>query len=298
MSRKISADENERRWLILRNRVYEENIKAAFHLFRACGIEPILIKGWAAAHEYPEKHRRIFNDIDLCVAPVDYPKSLEIVEAEEGKRLNIDLHDGLRHLDTYDWDDLFENSRIVKLDNVGVRILRAEDHLRVLTVHWLTDGGAYREKLSDIYYLLENRAGNFDWDRCFGKLSETRRGWIKKTVAVVHSEFELDVSTIPFADELNDIPRWFLTALEKEWASETNLKPLHTLLGKRREFWKQLTKRFPPNAIQATVEMEGKFDDAPRFYYQIGSIWVRITPSFKRMYNSLKIYFGKKRAGE
>src|SRR5689334_18491570 len=115
--------ENEKRWLILRTRVYEENIKAAFRMFRTSGIEPVLIKGWAAAREYPEKHRRIFGDTDLCVAPEAFEKASQIISSEEGKRLNIDLHRGLRHLDTLDWDDLYNNSRTVLLDDTEIRIL-------------------------------------------------------------------------------------------------------------------------------------------------------------------------------
>src|SRR3982750_4354453 len=83
---------NEKRWLILRNRLYEENIKSAFGLFRAGGIEPALIKGWAAAREYPEKYRRVFGDIDLCVPPEMFEKALELISCADAKKLNIDLH--------------------------------------------------------------------------------------------------------------------------------------------------------------------------------------------------------------
>src|SRR5215203_4453785 len=286
--------ENERRWLILRTRVFEENIKSAFELFRAEGIEPLLIKGWAAAREYPEKHRRVFSDIDLCVPPGLFEKAQTICSGDEGKRLNIDLHCGLRHLDTLAWDDLFENSQTVLMDDVPVRILRPEDHLRVLCVHWLTDGGAYRERLLDIYHLLENHAAGFDWERCLGKISPERRDWIYKTIGMTHRIYGLDVSGMPFAAETESIPQWFIKALEKEWASDTKLLPIHTLIGNRREIWKQIKKRFPPNAIQATIDMEGKFDDSARFYYQLGSIFLRLRPSVRRIYNTLKIRMRRK----
>lgn len=290
MSRESTEAENENRWLILRNRVHEENIKAAFEMFRAGGIEPVLIKGWAAAREYPEMHRRVFSDIDLCVSPGTFEAAQELILREGEIRLNIDLHRGLRHLDTLEWDDLFENSRIVRLGDAEIRILRPEDHLRVLCVHWLTDGGAYKEKLLDIFYLLENHLEDFDWERCLGKLSETRRGWILKTIGVTRKFYNLETSRMPFASEVDSVPEWFIKALEKEWASGTKLVPLHTLLRNRREFWIQLKKRVPPNAVQATIEMEGRIDDSPRFYYQIGSFFLRLKPSIKRIYNSLKIY--------
>ncbi len=290
MSLEKKEKEDEKRWLILRTKIYEEKIKAAFKLFRTNAIEPILIKGWAAAKEYPEKYQRIFSDIDLCVSPDDYERSLKIVAGQEAKALNIDLHCGLRHLDTLEWEDLFENSVSELLDDVEVRILRPEDHLRVLCVHWLNDGGAYKERLLDICYLLENHASSFDWNRCFGKISRNRREWIIKTIAVAHKYYDFDVSELPFAGETKSMPGWFTKTLEREWASETKLLPLHTLLLDRSELWKQIKKRFPPNAIEATIEMEGAFDDSWRGYYQIGSIFLRLKPSLIRVYTSLKIH--------
>jgi len=290
MSLEKKEKDDEKRWLILRFKICEEKIKNAFGLFRANGVEPILIKGWAAAKEYPEKYRRIFSDIDLCVPPENYQKSIKLIDNEEARTLNIDLHCGLRHLDKLEWEDLFGNSILESLDDIEVRVLRLEDHLRVLCVHWLTDGGAYKERLLDIYYLLENHSKSFDWNRCFGKISKNRRDWIIKTIALVHKYYDFDVSELPFAEETKSIPRWLIKTLEKEWKSDTKLIPLHTLLGDRREFWKQIKKRFPPNAIQATIEMEGKFDESPRSYYQVGSIILRFKPSIVRVFNSLKIH--------
>ncbi len=288
MSPEVDEKENEKRWLILRSKVSGENIKSAFRLFRENGVEPVLIKGWAAAKEYPESYQRNFSDIDLCVAPDEFERCLGLVTGEAFKKLNLDLHRGLRHLDTVGWDRLFQNSVIAMLDDVPVRILRREDHLRVLCVHWLTDGGAHKERLLDIYYLLQNDAEDFSWEYCFEGLDRNRRDWIIKTVAVVHKFHDLDVSRIPFAAELNTIPEWFTKALNSEWASATKLKDIHALGGNRKEFWKQLKKRFQPNAIQATVLMEGRFDESSRIYYQFGSFIKRLKPSVKKTLIVLK----------
>ncbi|HEY8560601.1 MAG TPA: nucleotidyltransferase family protein [Pyrinomonadaceae bacterium] len=278
----LKESENDRRWLILRARLFEENIKKAVGLFQSRGIDPILIKGWAAALEYPEKHQRVFGDIDLSVAPEVYEKSRSLIRDASIGHLNIDLHCGLRHLDTASWERLFKNSRIVHIDEVPVRILCVEDHLRVLCVHWLTDGGAYRERLLDIYHLLDKNAETFDWDRCLAPVDENRRDWIIKTIGVVNRFHRLNTSKMPFAKELHDLPEWFIKALEKEWSSETRLQPIHIFFKNKKEFWKQLKKRLPPNPIQATVEMEGRFDDSSRVFYQIGSILQRTKPSLRR----------------
>ena len=278
----MEEKENDRRWLVLRAKLCEERLKAAFRLFRQNGIEPILIKGWAAAREYPEKYERVFGDIDLCVAPSEFGRSLEIISTEEGKKLNIDLHCGLRHLDTVDWDVLFVNSQTISLDEERIRVLCPEDHLRVLCVHWLTDGGAYKERLLDIFYLLQNNSDSFDWDLCFQYIDRNRRDWIVKTIATVNKYYKLEVSKIPFAEELESVPKWFIKELEREWASEAKLTDIMSVLSNRKAFWIQLKKRLHPNAIQATVFMEGRFDESSRMYYQAGSFLKRFKPSVRK----------------
>jgi hypothetical protein len=281
-NQEIEEKENDRRWLILRAKLCEESLKSAFRLFRQHAVEPILIKGWAAAREYPEKYERVFSDIDLCVAPNEFRRSLEIISTEEGKKLNIDLHCGLRHLDTVGWDDLFVNSQIVSLDEECIRVLCPEDHLRILCVHWLTDGGAYKERLLDIFYLLQNNLESFDWDLCFSRIDQNRRDWIIKTIAMVKRFYALDVSKMPFAEELDSVPKWFIKELEREWASERRLTDIFAVWRDRKAFWIQLKKRLHPNAIQATVFMEGKFDESPRIYYQAGSFFKRFKPSVRK----------------
>jgi hypothetical protein len=291
------TEKNDRRWHIIRTKVNEGKIKAAFRVFRENGIEPVLIKGWAAAREYPLAYERLFTDIDLCVAPAEFEKSRALVAAEEVQKLNIDLHCGLRHLDTLDWDELFENTRTEWLEDVEVRILRPEDHLRVLCVHWLTDGGAYKEKLLDIYYLLENHQKDFDWEICLGKLDEKRREWILTTIAIVDKYYNLNLTRMPFGGEMKTIPGWVTKTIEGEWSSETKLSPLYVVLRSRGELWKQIKKRIPPNAIQATIELGGRFDEKPRIFYQVGSIFRRLKPSIFRIFETLRNLSRKKHDG-
>jgi Uncharacterised nucleotidyltransferase len=292
MNSKMSndAEQNDRRWLILRAKIHEENIKTAFEKFRAEGIEPILIKGWAAAQNYPEKHQRYYSDIDLCVSTEFHFQALQLLKDEKVRSLNIDLHLGLRHLDTIDWNNLFENSRLVNIDKTAVRILRPEDHLRVLCIHWLNDGGAYKEKLLDIYYAINNRPADFDWDRCLSVVSENRRDWILKTIGLTHKYFNLDISNLPIELEEVKSPKWLIETIEKEWSSKIRLKPIHTFLKDKKQFWEQIKKRIPPNSLQATIELNGKFDNKPRTFYQIGSVFVRLKPSLNRLREAFDYY--------
>src|SRR3977135_1985144 len=52
---------------VLQSGIHEEKVAKAFRLLRSSAIEPILVKGWAAAGYYPERGLRPYGDIDLLV---------------------------------------------------------------------------------------------------------------------------------------------------------------------------------------------------------------------------------------
>ncbi|MDQ3221625.1 MAG: nucleotidyltransferase family protein [Acidobacteriota bacterium] len=273
------------RWSHLNNRKFEVRIAEAFRYLRESGIEPILIKGWAAARFYPPTVPRYFSDIDLAVSPTDYKSASALLESGAKKKIIVDLHKGVRHLDTLPWNDLFENSHLVDIDGVGIRILRPEDHLRILCVHWLGDGGANKDRLWDIYYAVSNRPESFDWDRCLNTVSDRRKKWIILTIGLAHKYLDLYIDDLPFAAEAKIFPLWLIPALEYEWNSGVPLMSLHVCLSDRRMLWKQIKKRIPPNPVQATIDVEGEFDEKNRLIYQAGSIIKRTLPSIKRIFN-------------
>ncbi len=259
----------------------------AFVIFRRLGTEPVLIKGWAARRNYPQEIHRTYTDIDLALPPCEFDAAEGKWNLLEDRTFNIDLHRGLRHLDSIDWDDLFQNSITIDIDTVPIRILRPEDHLRVLCVHWLTDGGVYKERLWDIYYAVENRPPDFDWNRCLNIVSKTRRRWIVCVIGLAHRYMDLNIDGLPFADEATILPAWFINEVEKEWAYNIPLRPIHTVLRDRKELLRQIRKRFPPNKIQSMIDVEGSIDAPTRIHYQIGSILKRIGPSVKRIIGTL-----------
>jgi len=269
-------------WQLLQLRVFEKRIVEAVVFLRQNKIEPILIKGWAAAQMYPEPAARGFNDIDLVVAPQDYKSALNYLTDYPDKYL-IDLHKGARHLDRLAFENLYANSQLVECQGVNIRVLRPEDHLRVLCVHWLTDGGAYQIRLWDIFYAVKNRPADFDWERCLNEISQTRRKWIVCTIGLACKYLGLNVEDTPIAGEAKDIPQWLIKTVEKEWESDVKLVPLHYFLNDKKEFFRQIKKRIPPNPILATIDMEGEFDDRPRIFYQIGDIFYRLNPSVRRI---------------
>lgn len=271
---------------MLQYRVFETRIVEVSVFLRRNNIQFILIKGWAAAQFYPETSQRRFSDVDLMVAPQNYNEALKCLKDYPENYL-IDLHRGARQLDSLSFEELYANSQTVKCGESEIQILRPEDHLRILCVHWLTDGGADKEKLWDIYYAVARRPKNFDWDRCLNSDSSTRKRWILCTIGLAHRYLGLDLENTPLAENLPDIPGWLLEALEKEWQSDVFLRPLHTCLRDRKDFFRQIKKRIPPNSIQATISMEGEFDDKSRVRYQIGNVFQRLFPSLKRIGKNL-----------
>ena len=204
-----------------------------------------------------------------------------LIATAKGRKLNVDLHRELRHLDTKPWSSIFADSQSVELDGYTLRIPAAEDHLRILAVHWLNDGGERKHRLWDIYYAVANRPPDFDWDKCLNEVSERRRGWILAAIGLAHRYLGLPIDDIPFADEAKFLPPWLIKTVESEWNSGVRSAPLVTCLRDPAEFLQQLRKRIPPNPLQATIEMEGDIRNGSRFGYQLGSIRKRLLASIR-----------------
>ena len=288
-SKSIVQSSDNAKWELLQTAIESRSIRSAFELFRSNGVEPVLIKGWAAGRFYPKGIFRPTSDIDLAVAASDFENADTLCRSSKPTGFAVDLHRELRHLDTCSWQDLFSNSHLVDLDGEQIRVLRPEDHLRVLAVHWLTDGGWFRDRLWDIYYAIANRPADFDWGRCLDSVSPIRRRWIICVIGLTHKYFELDIDALPFAAESRDLPTWLIKAVEREWASGIRLLPLYRFTRDPGGFLKQVKKRLPPNPIYATVDMEGSFDATTRIHYQIGTIAKRIVPSVRKLIVSARV---------
>jgi hypothetical protein len=274
---------DEYRFYLLRKRFAEGLILSAFRKLRRAGIEPILIKGWAAAQNYPETVPRFFSDIDLAVEASEYERARNLIEKENIG--GIDLHRELRQLDTLPWARLFRNSELVGMEDEEIRVLCPEDHLRVLCVHWLISGGENRERLWDIVYAVRNRPEEFDWSKCLGVVNPTRRQWIIMTVGIAHRYMNLELEGIPFAEEAKDLPVWVVRRLEKEWAKNLEIRSLRSQLNHPIGLIRQIKKRIPPNPIQATVDCEGEFTMTRRrrFEYQIRHMIRRLIAVVRRV---------------
>jgi hypothetical protein len=267
------------RWNLLERRLHQQRAADAFALYRSNGIEPILIKGVAAEAYYPPGARRAFSDVDLAVSPEEFPAA----EAVDTSGHAIDLHSGMRHLDTVEWTDLFENCIILAHAPGQIRVLRPEDHLRILSVHWLTDGGIFRERLWDIYWLVTANRGSLEWARLFDPVSRFRRRWIEVVLGLTQKHLGLDLSGTPVEAAASSVPLWVSRAVETSWQRDAQLLPLHRALTSGRVLADQLRDRIRPNPLSSVVLCEGNIDARMRLHYQATSFVRRLAPSIARV---------------
>lgn len=277
----LNQTELEHRFKLLHYKVQSQRLERIWIKFEDAGFRPILIKGWSAAQLYPNPSERQYTDVDLIISPENFREAEDFV-TKTTMDAAVDLHRGARHLDSLPFEDLYENSVLKKCENTQIRVLREEDHLRVLCVHWLNDGGADKEKLWDIYYGIANRSANFDWDRFLDTVSRKRRRWIICAIGLAHLYLDLNIENTPIAKEAADLPLWLIKTVEKEWRSGVRLVPLQQVLYDKKKFWQQVKKRMPPNPIQATIEMNGSFNKVPRFFYQFADIFLRLPASVNK----------------
>ncbi|MFN6963411.1 MAG: hypothetical protein ACK4S4_06550 [Pyrinomonadaceae bacterium] len=154
----------------------------------------------------------------------------------------------------------------------------AEDHLRILATHWLINGGVYKHRLWDIYYLLEARRDNFDWDLCLNAVAPHRRRWILCVVGITSRYLGLSLAGMPIEEEAKRIPPWVVKCIEREWRLGGGIEPLLTSTRDLSLLLKQARRRLPPNRLRALVETEGDIDAPGRWRAQMRVLSRRAVP--------------------
>jgi putative nucleotidyltransferase-like protein len=261
--------------------VREHAIKKVLTLLYRDGIEPILVKGWAAARTYPEPGLRPYGDIDLVVRPDQHSKAAAAISAaiaanEIEREYYIDLHRGFETLDDHSYDELYSRSMLAKLDDIDIRVLSPEDHLRVLCVHLLHHNAFRPLWLCDIGAAAEGRASDFDWDRCLG-VNRRRADWVACVIGLAHVLLGAEVVNTPVEPRAGRLPTWLVENVLKQWESPYSLSqapvthraPMAKYLRDPRGLLKDLGRRWP-KPIEATVYMGGPFNELPRWPFQVG----------------------------
>lgn len=266
--------------------IYQHKIKRAFALLRSAGIEPVLIKGLACARLYPEVGLRPYGDLDLCVAPEQYAAAKTLLGTEEGKSLWVDLHPGLGGCDDRNWQDVFGRSGLIPLDDENVRVLGAEDHLRLLCIHMLKHGAWRPIWLCDIAAALESVDSKFDWDYCKGQ-DKLRANWVICSIGLARELLGAQVADVSIAKASEGLPRWLIPTVLKQWekpCTNENSPPELIMFSLRHPThipWALIARW--PNPIEATIRINGTFTEMPRLPFQIGNYFMQTARFLTRL---------------
>jgi Uncharacterised nucleotidyltransferase len=262
----------------LQSAIHERDIQGILTMFDRTGIEPVLVKGWAIARLYPESGLRPYGDIDLCVNPKQFGAAKAAL-SNAAKQNQIDLHQGFAKLDTRSWDELYARSEALKIDEVEVRVLGPEDHLRALCFHFLREGAWRALWLCDLAVAVESRPADFDWDLFMGR-DPKRREWFACSIALAHHLLEADLNGVPEAIAKKRSPGWLVPAVLKAWEVRAMLHrhstPMTNLWRNPSYVLKPANLRTHwPNSIEGTIGVNGPFNEMPRLPFQLGNCAVR-----------------------
>ena len=263
----------------LEARLNKSRIEKVFTVLRSFGIEPILIKGWAAARYYPEHGLRPYGDIDICVRRHDYPSAERALASLDPLKFKVDLHSGFAKFGLRQEEDLYARSEFVTLGETEARILGAEDHLRVVSYHLMREGAWRPLWLADVAAALESCPRNFDWNYCLGERRQARP--VVSAISLAHLLLGAKIDYIPEAQRFNKTPRWLIPTILKEWGStmpsmqSRQAVPMLSHLRYQGDLLNGLRHRWP-NPIEATTTMNGPFNELPRLPFQIGNSLFRI----------------------
>jgi len=262
--------------------LHERRLKQVIPVLRNMGAEPVLVKGWAIARLYPEPGLRPYCDLDLCVLPDHCAAAKAALRSPESGGGMVDLHVGFGKFYERQADHIFARSELVRLDNLDVRVLCPEDNLRFLCLHLLRHGAVRPLWLADIAVLLETLTSDFDWDRC---LSGSRRhaDWVTCAIGLAHHLLDAYVQGTPVEARIKRLPSWLVPPVLKGWGTpcETPRQVANYLrhpIGLSRELLHHW-----PNPIEATMTVQGPFNELPRLPFQLGHVVSRTTALFSQL---------------
>jgi len=248
--------------------VHEHRIQTVFQLLRSAGVEPLLIKGWSSARLYAEPGLRPYADIDLWVFPDHYSAAREVLKSPEARKCEVDLHSGLPKLGEGSLADPWARSRLVRLQEIEIRVLGREDQMRILCTHLLHHNVWQPLWLCDVAAALEARPSDFDWDLCLGT-NPVRRDWVACAIGLAHQLLGVEVAETPVAPRAQDLPRWIVPAVLRKWNLCRNPDEQWTLAALRGQLrnpacWHQEYRRRLDLPIRAAIRFGTHFDQRAR----------------------------------
>lgn len=258
----------------LQTALRESEVGHLFSLLRAAGVEPILLKGLAAAASYAEPGLRPQGDIDLCLKPGEYETAKEVIwgPGREGRAL-VDLnHDARALLDRGGWEGVYDRSLLVGLNGSEVRVLGHEDNLRYLCLHLLRHS-AYRPLwLCDVAAALEAAPAEVDWELALGKEKLTRN-WVTCVIDLARRLLGARREDVPEEVASARAPTWLVAQVLRQWERPTTAEhlPRELMAVSLRHPARALPALLGrwPDPIRAVVGLKQPFDERARLPKQL-----------------------------
>jgi len=266
--------------------VHELEIVDLFKRARANCIEPVLFKGWALARLYPDAGLRPYGDHDLWMPGQYLERFYRALADGDDYAFCVEPHITFYPQYERSFEDVMSRSQLVSLNGAQIRVPGDEDHLRFICLHFLFHGGWRPLWLCDVALMVESADSGFDWDRCL-RGNRKYADWVACVIGLAHQLLGADVAGTPVAKRAESLPRWLTDAVLRQWEKGPGmsfaenfsfsfprrlLKPF-ALARSFREHWR--------NPIQASVEMNASFTDAPRALFQFGSLFLRLPEFFR-----------------
>ena len=270
----------------LQSALHEREVEHVFALLRSAGVEPILLKGRAAAGLYPECGLRPPGDIDLCVRPGQYEAARASLwgPGRVGTVVTDLKHDGSALKGAGGWNALYARARLLDLGESKIPVLGREDQLRFLCLHLLRHS-AYRPLwLCDVAAALES-AADFDWEVALGE-DELTRNWVVCVLNLACRLLGARREGLPAEARAGRAPSWLVAETLRRWERPTTADHLpRELMG--------VSLRHParalpallsrwPDPIQAFVGLNQPFDERPRLPRQLRFYVVRAAAFLRR----------------
>lgn len=185
---------------------------------RAAGIEPILIKGWVAAHLYPDLALRPYSDFDLCVDPQQFEAAQRVVQLANGKLVDVELHEGIPDLQQRSWAEIKGRSRRLALSNIIVHALSFEDQLHQLCIHYLRHSALKPLWLCDIAAAIEQLPASFDWHYFRGK-DACAAQWAMCFLGLACRLLEAKPTSPEIERAAQSVPAWMIDNVLWRWGN-------------------------------------------------------------------------------
>lgn len=267
----------------------EQEIAEAVDFFCKRGLRPLSVKGWVAATPYASRALRPYSDLDLCFRPEEYAAAARAVAAVGDLPWPLELHRGYAVLLDRSTEELFAGARSVKIGGTEVWIPAAEDHLRLLCLHFMAHGGCGPLWLCDIAAAVERPGEGFNWERCLAGQPRVT-GWLMGCLALAAELLGADLAAAPTAPRPGRLPRWLAPAVLRQWEQRrqpSQAPPMRLTLrsGSPAALARRLILSWR-NPVQATYELRAPFNILPRWPLQTVATLRRV-PAFLASWNKL-----------